>query len=50
MPGKIESGRITKAIKTRYGSWTHEVVLDRPEELDRELRAWLRESYLFSKE
>ena len=43
-----ESPRIAVAVEPYPGRWTHHVVLARPEELDNQLLAWLREAWDFS--
>ena len=40
--------RIAVATEPYTGRWTHHVVLSRPEELDGQLLAWLREAWDFS--
>ena len=40
--------RIAVATEPYPGRWTHHVVLARPEELDGQLLAWLREAWDFS--
>ena len=40
--------RIAVAVEPYPGRWTHHVVLARPEELDGQLLAWLREAWDFS--
>ena len=48
LPAPLESPRVAVKSEPYPGRWTHHFVLSRPEELDAELTAWLREAYAFA--
>ena len=43
-----QSPRIRQAVEAYPGRWTHHVVVQTAEEIDRELLDWIHEAYLFS--
>lgn len=45
---RLDSPRVAVATEPYPGRWTHHVPVSRPEEIDGELLAWLREAYEFS--
>ena len=45
---RLDSPRILQAVEPYPGRWTHHLLLNRPEEADGELRAWLAEAYQFA--
>ena len=48
LPAPLESPRVAVKSEPYPGRWTHHFVLSRPEELDAELTAWVREAYAFA--
>ena len=48
MPAPLGSPRVAVKSEPYPGRWTHHFVLSRPEELDAELTAWVREAYAFA--
>ena len=48
LPCPLDSPRIALRVEAYPGRWTHHFVLSRPEELDGELRSWIREAYAFA--
>ena len=44
----VESPRIAVATEPYPNRWTHHLILSRPEEVDDELMAWLKEAADFS--
>ena len=45
---RVEGDEIFRAVEPYPGRWTHHVILNRPEDLDGAVRAWLAEAYDFS--
>ena len=45
---KVESGRIAIATEPYPRRWTHHIVIGAPEEVDGELKAWLRRAAEFA--
>ena len=45
---RVEGDEIFRAVEPYPGRWTHHVMLNRPEDLDGAVRAWLAEAYDFS--
>ena len=48
LPAPLDSPRVAVRTEPYPGRWTHHFVLSRPEELDGELRSWIREAYAFA--
>ena len=48
LPAPLSSERVAVKTEPYPGRWTHHFVLSRPEELDGELLAWIREAYDFA--
>ncbi len=48
LPFPLESERVAVKTEPYPGRWTHHIVVSRPEELDGELLAWIREAYAFA--
>jgi hypothetical protein len=48
LPAPLESPRAAVKVEPYPGRWTHHFILSRPEELDGELLAWVREAYAFA--
>ena len=48
LPAPLGSPRVAVKSEPYPGRWTHHFVLNRPEELDAELTAWVREAYAFA--
>ena len=48
LPAPLDSPRVAVKTEPYPGRWTHHFVLSRPEELDGELRSWIREAYAFA--
>ena len=48
LPGPLDSERVAVKTEPYPGRWSHHFVLSRPEELDGELRSWIREAYAFA--
>ena len=48
LPAPQESPRAAVKVEPYPGRWTHHFILSRPEELDGELLAWVREAYAFA--
>ena len=48
LPAPLGSPRVAVKSEPYPGRWTHHFVLSRPEELDAELTAWVREAYAFA--
>ena len=48
LPAPLDSLRVAVKTEPYPGRWTHHFVLSRPEELDGELRSWIREAYAFA--
>ena len=48
LPAPLDSPRVAVKSEPYPGRWTHHFVLSRPEELDAELTAWVREAYAFA--
>jgi hypothetical protein len=45
LPRKVEDPRIKQSVEPYPGRWTHHVVIERPEQLDTQVKAWLTEAY-----
>lgn len=45
---KVESPRIDVATEPYPNRWTHHVLVSKPEEIDEELMAWMKEASIFS--
>jgi hypothetical protein len=45
MPMALRSPRFTRVTEVVPGWWSHQLRISRPEDLDAEVQAWLRESY-----
>lgn len=45
---RLEHPRIAVAVEPYPNRWTHHVVVSQPDQLDDQLRSWLRESWAFS--
>jgi len=43
----VSHPRIAPAVEVRPRRWTHHVLLEKAEDLDDDIKAWLRESYAF---
>ena len=48
LPAPLDSERIAVKTEPYSGRWTHHIVVSKPEELDEELRSWIREAYAFA--
>ena len=48
LAARRQSPRIRQAVEAYPGRWTHQVVVQTAEEIDRELLDWIHEAYLFS--
>ncbi len=48
LAARRQSPRIRQAVEAYPGRWTHHVVVQTAEEIDRELLDWIHEAYLFS--
>jgi hypothetical protein len=48
LPAPLDSPRIAVKVEPYPGRWTHHLVLSRPSELDEELLAWIKRSYVFA--
>ena len=48
LPHRVDSPRIHEAVEVRVGRWTHHVKVQRTDEIDQELMAWLQAAWLFS--
>lgn len=48
LAARRQSPRIRRAVEAYPGRWTHHVVVQTAEEIDRELLDWIHEAYLFS--
>ena len=48
LPCPLQSERIAVKTEPYSGRWTHHIVVSKPEELDEELRSWIREAYAFA--
>jgi hypothetical protein len=48
LPEPLASGRATVQTEPYPGRWTVHIVIGRPEEIDEELTAWVRQAYDFS--
>lgn len=48
LPAPVDSGRVAVKTEPYPGRWTHHIVVSRPEELDGELLAWVKEAYAFA--
>jgi len=45
---KIEDPRVAVATEPYPGRWTHHVLIQSPDEIDGQIKEWLREAYHFS--
>lgn len=45
---RLDAPRIAVATEPYPDRWTHHVLVERPDEIDDELMAWLREAHAFS--
>lgn len=45
----MESPRVAVKTEPYHNRWTHHVIVEREEELDKELLGWLGEAYEFAK-
>lgn len=48
LPYRVDSPRILGAVEPAPNRWTHHVPVASAEEVDEELKAWLREAYGFA--
>jgi hypothetical protein len=48
LPYHVESPRIAVSTEACPRRWTHHVIVERAEEIDEELLAWIDEAYAFS--
>ena len=48
LPAPLDSERIAVKTEPYPGRWTHHIVVNKPEELDKELLSWVREAYDFA--
>ena len=48
LPERMESPRIDAAVEVSPHRWTHHVLIGRPEEINEELMAWIREAAAFA--
>ncbi len=48
LPAPLASPRAAAKSEPYPGRWTHHFVVSRPEELDEEMMAWVREAYAFA--
>lgn len=48
LPVKKESPRIAQSVEAYPNRWTHHVIVERENEIDKELMAWIQEAYQFS--
>ena len=48
LPEPLSSDRIAVRTEPYPSRWTHHIVISKPEELDEELFAWIREAYAFA--
>lgn len=48
LPAPLDSARVAVQTEPYPGRWTHHIVLSRPEDVDAELMAWVRQAYDFS--
>jgi predicted transport protein len=44
---EVRHPRIAEAVEPSPGKWTHHVLIDRIEDIDDEVREWLKEAYDF---
>lgn len=44
---EVRHPRIVEAVEPSPGKWTHHVLIDKVEDIDDEVREWLREAYDF---
>jgi hypothetical protein len=49
LPRQEKSRRIRQSAKLRKDRWVHHVVIAKKSDLDRDIKAWLRESFEFGK-
>ena len=45
---QIDSPRIAMSVEAYPNRWTHHVIVESPEDIDRTLLGWIHEAYLFS--
>lgn len=45
---RLDHERIIESVEPYPGRWTHHVLISAPEELDEQVKDWLREAYDFS--
>lgn len=48
LPERLDNPRIAAAVEPYPNRWTHHVMVSRPQEIDGQLMAWIREAYEFS--
>ena len=48
LPAPLDSERVAVKTEPYPGRWTHQIVVNKPEELDEELLSWVREAYDFA--
>ena len=48
LPAPLDSERVAVKTEPYPGRWTHHIVVNKPEELDKELLSWVREAYDFA--
>ena len=46
---RLEHARVWQAVEPYPRRWTHHVILARPEDVDGELMAWIKEAYDFAR-
>lgn len=45
---QVQAARIAAAAEPYPGRWTHHILIERADEIDDELMAWLRQAYCFA--